>query len=1263
MAATLAELGFDIRTDSIRDATRSLGALERQSASTETAQRGLTNAAKLAAAALSTLGAAQLTSNIYEAVKSAESMKASLKTMTGSIYGANAAWSELVEFAKTTPFTLDQSVNGFIKMKSLGLDPTTEAMKSFGNTASAMNKDLMQMVEAVADAANGQNERLIEFGITSKKMGEQTQFTFQGIKTTVGNSSREIIGYLKSIGDTTFAGAMMEQMDGLKGGASNLEDTIDNLYRKIGDTGGIGFFSASIGGASSAVESITKNLESVTNVVGTLGLVIGARLVTALTASGAAMVANTIASARLASAEAIASQQVVRRTSAELIASEAILARAMADSRAAAGTNAHAFALANLAAISARATAAQVANTAAVNTSAAAMARASISARAMGGAMALIGGPLGVVVTAAAALLYFGTSSDTTAEDAANLQRRIDSLGDSFDKLGKKQAAVAVLDLTESNKKLSGELLIANARAETLNMNISRFGQGSKAAEWREELVRVEGSQEKLGAQIESTAGKIEKLNAIINQKGVKNLGESAKESTQEFIKLSNAITDQFLKLKLGDAAYLQHKLTISGGTEAQIESVLALRSASEAIKTDTKLKQEASDAALEYSDSMDAISQSVRDSLDPLSEFKARSLDALNALNSGKLSAPDYEAYIEKLTKDLGKDAGTNFSKSFDSSTKNIADSLQDSIASGDWSSMGTTVGGALAGGISAAVTDSMAVSMGAIGAGFAGAVAGGLAGLAINKLLGSSNSTPAYVSAQESQGTGTVLGDISEKSGSIANATDITASATSELVGINRSMLDALNSVGEGIENSSSAVARMLAQNAALLQGRPKIVDDGISISGGSISTLASSASVNQASDEIYVKENGDLSIRPTEVGAGEEINDIVTQMFSGIYETVREGAAIFGMSEDAIGSLNVAAADLNFANMSSEEVAAATAAHFGTVFDKLATDAIPWITGFQMAGEGLGETLARVATNVQVTEEAVKQLGFEFASLSGEQLAEASTRLIELSGGVEQFISSMSGFISNFATEAQQFEIAQNSLTSAFEQANLSLPETRQGYYDLLQAQDGSTAAGAENIASILRLQSAASDYYQSLEDGAESALKAQRDAAALSIQSQKDNLSELASNQSAALSQSMALDEIVRGALGGLTAQSAGQSQEGALQSILRMNARGSVGGGSDLRGTVSAATNINAADFATFNDYIKSVSKTGAALSGLQDITGAKVTKDQQLLANIEKQMAVMSKELIALSEANVKQTAKSARILERIEIGGIEIKE
>ena len=118
--------------------------------------------------AMATIGVREFVADTYAAVSSSQQLQASLKTVTGSIENASTAWDTLLGFAAETPFTLDQSVQAFIRMQSLGLNPSLEALRSYGNTASAMGKDMMQMVEAVADATTGEFERLKEFGIRAK---------------------------------------------------------------------------------------------------------------------------------------------------------------------------------------------------------------------------------------------------------------------------------------------------------------------------------------------------------------------------------------------------------------------------------------------------------------------------------------------------------------------------------------------------------------------------------------------------------------------------------------------------------------------------------------------------------------------------------------------------------------------------------------------------------------------------------------------------------------------------------------------------------------------------------------------------------------------------------------------------------------------------------------------------------------------------------------------------------------------------------------
>lgn len=175
--------------------------------------------------------------SVFNTIASFEKMEASLRTVTGSAKGAADAMNLIQGFAASTPFQITELTDAFIKLQALGLDPSEAALKSYGNTASAMGKSLNQMIEAVADAATGEFERLKEFGIKASSQGDRVKFTFQGVTTEVGKNSKEIQDYLLAIGDTRFAGAMEQQMDTLSGLVSNFQDQLDMTIVRLGRAG------------------------------------------------------------------------------------------------------------------------------------------------------------------------------------------------------------------------------------------------------------------------------------------------------------------------------------------------------------------------------------------------------------------------------------------------------------------------------------------------------------------------------------------------------------------------------------------------------------------------------------------------------------------------------------------------------------------------------------------------------------------------------------------------------------------------------------------------------------------------------------------------------------------------------------------------------------------------------------------------------------------------------------------------------------------
>jgi hypothetical protein len=184
-------------------------------------------------AIIASFGAREFGAKLIEVARQTDILDAQLKTATGSAEGATRAFAMLERIATETPFSLDQVVRAFVKLKNMGLDPSREALMSYGNTASAMGKSLDQMIEAVADAATAEFERLKEFGIRAKNQGDTVAFTFRGITTTVRNSAAEIEGYLRGLGESEFAGAMTERANSLDGALSNLADSWDNLFRTI----------------------------------------------------------------------------------------------------------------------------------------------------------------------------------------------------------------------------------------------------------------------------------------------------------------------------------------------------------------------------------------------------------------------------------------------------------------------------------------------------------------------------------------------------------------------------------------------------------------------------------------------------------------------------------------------------------------------------------------------------------------------------------------------------------------------------------------------------------------------------------------------------------------------------------------------------------------------------------------------------------------------------------------------------------------------
>jgi len=198
---------------------------------------GLKNAVFSVQGAIAGIVGGAVVGTIVNANKSFQSLQASLITFTGSAEAAAAQFEVLQKFAATTPFALEEVVGGFNKLIARGINPSIESLTAFGNIASGTGKSLDQFIEAVADAAVGEFERLKEFGIKAASEGDKVSLTFGGVTKTIGKNSQEMLAYLEQLGQTKFAGSIERQANTIGGAFSNFGDSISTLSVAIGEAG------------------------------------------------------------------------------------------------------------------------------------------------------------------------------------------------------------------------------------------------------------------------------------------------------------------------------------------------------------------------------------------------------------------------------------------------------------------------------------------------------------------------------------------------------------------------------------------------------------------------------------------------------------------------------------------------------------------------------------------------------------------------------------------------------------------------------------------------------------------------------------------------------------------------------------------------------------------------------------------------------------------------------------------------------------------
>ncbi len=172
-----------------------------------------------------------------------EDFEATLRTVEGSSEAAKASMGWISDFAAKTPFDLASVTEAFVQMRSYGLDPTNGLLTTLGDTASAMNRPVMQAVEAIADAVMGENERLKELGITAAVDGSKVIYSYtdrfgnEMTQTVDKNNRAQITSTIQAIWNGKYGGAMAERGRNWNNMIANLGDHWSRFALAVMDAG------------------------------------------------------------------------------------------------------------------------------------------------------------------------------------------------------------------------------------------------------------------------------------------------------------------------------------------------------------------------------------------------------------------------------------------------------------------------------------------------------------------------------------------------------------------------------------------------------------------------------------------------------------------------------------------------------------------------------------------------------------------------------------------------------------------------------------------------------------------------------------------------------------------------------------------------------------------------------------------------------------------------------------------------------------------
>lgn len=364
----------------------------------------------------------------------------------------------------------------------------------------------------------------------------------------------------------------------------------------------------------------------------------------------------------------------------------------------------------------------------------------------------------------------------------------------------------------------------------------------------------------------------------------------------------------------------------------------------------------------------------------------------------------------------------------------------------------------GGLLGGGGGGVAAATLAGGGIPGSGFLGGAlgSGGLGGL-----IGGLGSTTGFLG-----GVGNVLGGFLGTGGTAGGLVGAFNGLAGSLAGATGSLAGAAAAIG-----AIAVPVAIVAGIFSFFRKKTKELDSGLRVTVSGMDALIQTFSRTETKRFWGLSKKQSTTYRT----ATASLADPLIQAVGDIQGGVMDAAKALGIGADTFEGFRYQF-QVSTRGLSQEAAKAAVERafkRFGNVF----ADMIPDLESYTRAGEDSLDAVTRLATGLTAVNDAMDMLDHTLidVSLSG---AAAASDLVDMFGGLDAMAASVNTYFGAFYSEGERNEIMLRRLRKQFTDLGVMMPQSREGFRELVEGLDLTTRYGRELYAGLMNLSGALS-----------------------------------------------------------------------------------------------------------------------------------------------------------------------------------------